>query len=273
MSSNIRVFVQWKHSTVFAGEDIECTITFKNIALPNGRDRSPIRNANGFAAGGERQRKLPPVHSSTRPSVSRNSSYASQGPLQHLRGHRPTLSLHTASSTAERRSPVPPSGAFNNGSAIPAQKSGHGRSLSIMSIGTDATEASLDQTAPSRRPTRGHGRSASLQVMPGRVAPFSGSGSSSDSPDLADVFQLPHQATERPPTTHHCSVELPPRPSYTNPQTSFPCLPDLLDEHQACPRRLIPLPLVRRPERHRAHSHKTSSFLLPRRRKARLPTS
>ena len=140
MTSNVRVFVQWKTPTVFAGEDIECTITFKNTALAHGHDRSPTRKANGFAPGGERQRKLPPVHSSTRPSVSRNSSFTSLGaPPHHLRGHRPALSVQTASSIGDHtRSPQTPAAAFHNGSATPTHKHAHGRSLSIISLGTDA---------------------------------------------------------------------------------------------------------------------------------------
>ncbi|ORX97345.1 Rgp1-domain-containing protein [Clohesyomyces aquaticus] len=174
MSSNIRVFVKWKEPTVFAGEDIECTITFKNITPPNGGERSPARSPkpNGFPAGGDRQRKLPPVHSSTtRPSASRKSSFASQAPPQTVRGHRPALSLHTPSTVADRRSPADPSSGFN-GSAAPGKR--HERSLSILSIGTDAaTEVNSDRASASRRPTRGHGRSASLQVIPGRPSPFS----------------------------------------------------------------------------------------------------
>jgi hypothetical protein len=150
---------------VFAGEDIECTITFKNVARPEGRDRSPARRQNGFATGGERQRKLPPVHSSARPSISRNSSFASQLPPSHLRGHRPALSLHTPSTAGGRRSPVPPSVAPGNN---PGGQQ-HGRSLSIISLGTDAaTEVSHERGISIRRPARGHGRSASLQVVPGR---------------------------------------------------------------------------------------------------------
>jgi hypothetical protein len=163
MSSNIRVFVQWKDSTVFAGEDIECTITFKNVAVPDGRSKSSSPpKYNGFASGGERQRKLPAVHSSTRPSVSRNSSYA--------RGHGPALSIQTTSTVPGKRSPVPPSGGFNNGNSAPTHR--HGRSLSIYSMGTDtATEVvTHDRAAPSRR--RGHGRAASLQVVPGRPGQF-----------------------------------------------------------------------------------------------------
>ncbi|KAF2712113.1 Rgp1-domain-containing protein [Pleomassaria siparia CBS 279.74] len=175
MTSNIRVFVQWKDSTVFAGEDIECTITFKNVAPPSGRDRSPRRaKQNGFA-GADRQRKLPPpAHSSPGPSISRNSSIASQMPPPHLRAHRPALSLNspTQSAVDDRRSPILSSGSLHNGSALSTKA--HGRSLSIMSIGTDAaTEVSLDRGAASKRPTRGHGRSASLQVTPGRPNSFS----------------------------------------------------------------------------------------------------
>ncbi|KAF1962969.1 Rgp1-domain-containing protein [Byssothecium circinans] len=149
MSSNIRVFVQWKNPTVFAGEDIECTITFKNIALPNGSDRSPIRKVNGFAPGGERQRKLPPVHSSTRPSISRNSSFISQGPPSHLRGHRPAQSLHTPSATGNRRSPVLPSGTFNNGSATPGKsKHTHGRIVADYALVGSPSQRSMTQHSP-----------------------------------------------------------------------------------------------------------------------------
>lgn len=152
--SNIRVFVRWTDSTVFAGEDIECTITFANVAAAEGRARSPASRQHGFVNGGERQRRLPPVHSSTRPTVSRNSSFASQlpPPPQTVRAaHRPTLSLslHTP------------------GNSAAAQR--HGRSLSIVSLNTNAaTDASLDRGPAARRPPRGHARSASLQVVPGR---------------------------------------------------------------------------------------------------------
>lgn len=153
---------------MFAGEDIECTITFKNIALPEGRNGAPTPRQNGFATGGERQRKLPvpPVHSSTRPSVSRKSSFNSQLPPSHLRGHRPALSLHTPSTPGGLQAPPTPSTAQGNNSAG-GQK--HGRSVSIISLGTEVgTEASHERGIGIRRPAKGHGRSASLQVVPGR---------------------------------------------------------------------------------------------------------
>ena len=171
-SSNIRVFVQWKDSTVFAGEDIQCTITFKNIANPEGREPSPVRRHNGFAPGGERQRKLPPVRSSTRPSISRNSSFVSQIPgSPHIHSHRPAQSLYGASVVGDARSPMSTSGAFGNN--VRGHK--HGRSISIISLGTDAaTGGSHNGSVTPTRPTRGHGRSASMQVVPNRPSSYPG---------------------------------------------------------------------------------------------------
>ncbi|KAF2636427.1 Rgp1-domain-containing protein [Massarina eburnea CBS 473.64] len=232
MSSNIRVFVQWKNPTVFAGEDVECTITFKNTAVPEGSERSPIRKVNGFAPGGERQRKLPPVHSSTRPSISRNSSFISQGPPSQLRGHRPALSLHTPSLATDRRSPVLPGGPLNNGSATPGgTKRPHGRSLSIISLGTDAaaTEASHDRSS-SRRPARGHGRSASLQVTPGRPSPLSVGSPSQRSitqySPLAGGVVSPPIINERPTTEYPLPIRSSRRQSATATTPNTPNTPN-----------------------------------------------
>jgi hypothetical protein len=157
---------------VFAGEDVQCTITFKNVANPKGRDPSPARKHNAFAPGGERQRKLPPVHSSTRPSISRNSSFVSNIPgSPHLRGHRPAQSLHASSVAGDARSPISPGGAFGNN----GRGHKHGRSISIISLGTDAAVGgSHNGSATPTRPNRGHGRSASVQVMQNRPSSYPG---------------------------------------------------------------------------------------------------
>ncbi|KAF2201944.1 Rgp1-domain-containing protein [Delitschia confertaspora ATCC 74209] len=215
MSSNIRVFVQWKESTVFAGENIECTITFKNVAPPSGADRSAARSSkqNGHSVGGDRYRKLNPIQSSTtRPSISRNSSFASQI-TPHLRGHKPALSLSTPSVTPGR-SPLQGNGASNNGSTIPRYK--HGRSLSIISMGTDAAAEVSHDRAPSRRPARGHGRSASLQVIPGRPSPFSAASFRSA------THHSPLAGSSSPPIIHEPTNEfpLPTRPSRRAPGVS-----------------------------------------------------
>jgi hypothetical protein len=227
-ASNTRVFVQWKNSTVFAGEDIECTITFKNIASPEGPDRSPARRQNGFATGGERQRKLPPVHSSTRPSVSRNSSFASQLPPPHLRGHRPALSLHTPSTVGGRRSPVPPSVAPGNN---PGGQT-HGRSLSIISLGTDAaTEVSHERGIPIRRPARGHGRSASLQVVPGRPNSYPSTDHAIGKLLWLIERQLPHQAIDQPHILPRCRE----KPPLRRQPTTLMILLSLRDQREDAP--------------------------------------
>ncbi|KAI1179688.1 Rgp1-domain-containing protein [Nemania sp. FL0916] len=167
-STNIRVFIKWDDQTVFAGEDIRCQITFKNVA----------------ASPGQQQR--PPLQSSPKPDRPRQPSPllsprggTSNGltPPSSARSHRSTLSLNVPSTGSRLRNSVPqwpppqlpvsppvPAGA-------PAQGHAHKRSLSIVSMGSNA--AAVDdqvysngpQTRP-QRPTRGHGRSASLQIIP-----------------------------------------------------------------------------------------------------------
>ncbi|KAK5018124.1 Golgi membrane exchange factor (Ric1p-Rgp1p) subunit [Cryomyces antarcticus] len=168
-SSNIRVYVQWKEPTVFAGEDVECTITFKNIAPLPGAEGDGTRNSrhSGSAPNEERQRKVTPLHSSSAATVSRNSFLSPQVRLEQARGHRATLSLNVPSSSKPWS---PSSGPSNyNGALRPEYK--HGRSVSIVSIGSGTIGEDTRRQATAgtaKRPARGHGRSASLQVMPGR---------------------------------------------------------------------------------------------------------
>ncbi|KAG7125262.1 hypothetical protein HYQ45_013265 [Verticillium longisporum] len=49
-SSNIRVFIRWDDQTVFAGEEIKCTITFKNVAADPSQHKQTQRQANGTEA-------------------------------------------------------------------------------------------------------------------------------------------------------------------------------------------------------------------------------
>src|SRR5277367_3160708 len=93
-TSNIRVFVQWSEQTVFAGEDIECQITFKNVAaVPNApRSSSHPGSLNGFTPGGGRERKSTPLQTPAAQgnnNISQNSRTAPSS-----RGHRSTLSLN-----------------------------------------------------------------------------------------------------------------------------------------------------------------------------------
>jgi RAB6A-GEF complex partner protein 2 len=168
MSTNIRVFVDWREPTVFAGESVECTVTFKNVARTLAPEKSPGRSLNGFVKPGER--KTPVSRSSARALASNASYTANNEHSQSTKGHRPALSLYAPSqasvSTTQAVSPPPP---LTNGA--PPGPPRHGRSLSIMSMGSfpiGDVNSERGGTAQTRRPARGHGRSASLQVSPGR---------------------------------------------------------------------------------------------------------
>ncbi|KZF19993.1 Rgp1-domain-containing protein [Xylona heveae TC161] len=165
VTSNIRVYVQWKEQTVFAGEDVECIITFKNVA----RDESRASTVNGFMPRGERQRKITPFQVPlSDASMSRNpAALASQA-----RGHRPTLSLNVPSSNISSPHPSSPWSGRSNGSYTPGNA--HKRSVSILSVGSDALpeEPPIHGSAlPTIKPTRNHARSASLQILPNRARP------------------------------------------------------------------------------------------------------
>jgi hypothetical protein len=168
--SNIRVFVKWAEQTVFAGENIECQITFKNVAnIPSPSKHNAYSLAANASAGVERQRKSSPLHTVT--PQTRNTAPQLQRPPPVTRGHRSTLSLNVSS--ADLRSQRGTSSWKDGHVAAGGEDRGHRRSVSIMSIGHNdnvnddlASQSSLG--TPSRRPSRGHARSASLQIVPRR---------------------------------------------------------------------------------------------------------
>jgi len=164
--SSIRVFVQWTEQTVFAGEDIECQITFRNVAAtptPSKTLRPPV--VNGLSSVGERQRKVSASHS-------RNGALSPRPGLPG-KGHRSTLSLNVASVSVNSQSQAG-SEAWNGSQPKgPSEAGTHKRSLSIISMG--ATESNAGDEASNASTiersggmSRGHGRSASLQIVPRR---------------------------------------------------------------------------------------------------------
>lgn len=172
--TNIRVFVQWTEQTVFAGEDIQCEITFKNIAttpIPTSAPASLHPHSalgNGFAPGGgpDRQRQTPI-------SQTKNSSASSTRRSQWTnKGHRSTLSLNAPAGSTR---PQPPPDAWN---AVPPRTGGNGgkghhRSVSVLSIGASDKGIFGDisghgNTAERPRGPKKHGRSTSLHIVPRR---------------------------------------------------------------------------------------------------------
>lgn len=161
-SGNIRVFVRWDDdSTVYAGDEIRCTICFKNIAT--------VGSSNPPSS----QLKAPPSHqyrtAGTHPS-SRLAPPPSTPTSAPRRGHRTSSSLSAspAKTTRARAGSIPWIPNSHSPDTHGSDGNSHRRSVSIVSIGS---VTSVDSQATSNagstvsRPSRGHGRSASLQIV------------------------------------------------------------------------------------------------------------
>ena len=154
--------MQWESSTVFAGEDVECRITFKNVARVQ-RTPSPNSQLRGHGFHRERWKDPLPSHLVQKPSggSQRKSSLVSQS---GYKAHKPAMSLNT------------PNGHFvpqqsSNGPLHETSTQEKRRSISIVSIGGNLTEEGPVHGPPlnsSKRPSQGHSRAASLQVLPRR---------------------------------------------------------------------------------------------------------
>lgn len=174
--SDIRVFVTFPGSNaVFAGETLECKITFKNTAQkpstrgPPSSSQLSSPTSNGYAVGGPRVPLAPPLHTrsertSPRPASARPPSANPKPTTQHT--------VSTA------KSPVLPSQPQSTPNVRANQNHKHQRSISIVSLSSDmgsecggrgpgTRDGVLRSPPPQQRP-RGHGRSASLQITTGR---------------------------------------------------------------------------------------------------------
>ena len=181
LSSNLYVFVSFKEDTIFAGEDIEATIIFKNVEPPK---PAPEKTKHRVPA------TVPPIHESpastlfpssqpaSRPAHSRHTSSASQGgkgkpSSPHTRrtsqfGHRQTLSLNQLDTNPSKNQAALPHSA-GTAPATPRRGSrSHGRSVSIVSISgdVDAKSRRASGQREAGRPELKLSRSASVQVTP-----------------------------------------------------------------------------------------------------------
>lgn len=161
-SSELRVLVRFKEDTVFAGEDVECTITFKNVELA--AKQRPL----GRPAPGEQQNTPPPSNPLEHLRAARAPSHTSrsrkstailsppQSPhLSHIPSHHRNASSFSVVESANpiQKTPELPGGGFHIANA-PAERK-HGRKVSIVSLGSSTGQ---------QRPSMKHGRSVSVQV-------------------------------------------------------------------------------------------------------------
>lgn len=159
--SNIRVFVHWHDQTIFAGEEIKCTITFKNVATGDDRAKQQSKGQS------DRNRLTSSLHARAKASSNSTPPLSTTG-----RGHkRSALSLGIPSSSTRRTGSVQwPSG---NKGPDNRPNQDHKRSVSIVSIGSTSTiddhQPRIDSASTSsnvQRPARGHSRATSLQILP-----------------------------------------------------------------------------------------------------------
>ena len=183
-TSDIRVSVQWTNSTAFAGENIECKITFTNVSSAHIIRRSPSLNSQlrGLGLHRDQRKDALPLRPGPNPSSSSNwklSSNSGTPPVQ-VKTHRQALSLGAHYSLLQ--SPIVGSqGVVSKSPSLGENK--HRRSVSIVSIGSETIEERpiRGQVGRGGQPSRGHARAASLQVLPNRAG-TSGKGPSSGSP-------------------------------------------------------------------------------------------
>lgn len=175
MTSDIQVFVRWKEQTIFAGEDVECIITFKNVAETSSPDAHGPQH---------------PVHqrkaSRSITVGSQSDSYFSLKSPQNFffnnHYHRRSLTLSPRNKTFDRSHRISSSlgSPFGAAHSFPPQSPStlgpgsnhkHKRSISILSIDSEGGGHDKTPATPQfnrARPARGHGRSASLQILPRR---------------------------------------------------------------------------------------------------------
>lgn len=165
MPSDVQVFVRFKEQCVFAGEQLSCIITFKNVAeLPE----PPTPGA-------------PSYQRSRRESISQFANVvASQGrlhPNERLqnvrspstgRGERPHVNHQSSFSLSMPVTPVLRDPSPSNDNSTPGRKPSHGhqRSVSIISMNsTGLGSAPLDTHAVrTQAKPKGHRRSSTVQI-------------------------------------------------------------------------------------------------------------
>ncbi|KAL2888791.1 hypothetical protein HOO65_030292 [Ceratocystis lukuohia] len=237
--NSIRVLVDWHNQTVFAGEEVKCTITFKNVSADSS-SISPLYSPSIPTINHQRPPSRSPSLSllgrarnvQSQPSRGKLNGASISQPPTPSRAHRSGLSLSVPPSAQHSRSgsvqwpaptPTPPPPVISHDGR---PNHSHRRSVSIVSIGSSASnmedqaDGGLGPSSPRHagRKTRAHNRANSLQISP--MSPYSASSgplpdfrfpgsqqsplqtvhNSSDSPKINSSVASP-EPTENPPST------------------------------------------------------------------------
>ena len=164
MPSDIHVLVHFHDQCIFAGEELRCTITFKNILDQLGSPKpllSSRRSSRTTSIG-----KLAALRQSSARSESHQSRVSSRHPSHG--GQQPLrTALRRPSVTGSHSPQSAPEGV--NQQQRPNHK--QQRSVSIFSGGTPVGSPSPDgfPTSAGQRPTGSHRRSSTIQVSSGTL--------------------------------------------------------------------------------------------------------
>ena len=183
MPSDIQVFVRFNEPSVFAGEELECTITFKNVANEQ-HDTSPLDSRSG-----RHSRRVSLVEQSATTPRGSSVGWSKENPRLATaalhsarssvsRSHKATASLSIPRSSGTAT--VSPSTPYVE-KAVVRPGPNHRRSVSIISAGSagvrDDYESQKTAQIPERsRPDLSHRRTSTLQVYPERAMGFSKDG-------------------------------------------------------------------------------------------------
>jgi hypothetical protein len=176
MPSDIQVFVRFKEPSVFAGEELDCTITFKNVASEQ-YDVSLLDTKSG-----RHSRRVSLAEQSATTPRGNNAGWSKENPRLATaalhsprsiinRGHRATasLSIPKLSGTPIGTPPTP-----YKEKAVVRPNPSHQRSMSIISaesadVRDDYDSQKSTRTPERRRPDISHRRTSTLQVYPERL--------------------------------------------------------------------------------------------------------
>jgi RAB6A-GEF complex partner protein 2 len=176
MPSDIQVFVRFKEPSVFAGEELECAITFKNVANEQ-HDGSPVDTRSG-----RHSRRVSLVEQSATTPRGSSAGWSKENPRlataalhstrnSFNRGHKATASWSIPKLSGATSGS--PSTAYGE-KAIVRPGPNHRRSVSIIpagsaDVGDDYDSQKAAQMPERPRPELSHRRTSTLQVFPERT--------------------------------------------------------------------------------------------------------
>lgn len=169
MPSDVQVFVRFAEDCVFAGEDLQCTITFRNVADLREANRSS--HAQGWSGRKANLGQVPVNGLGTGPGISQNLRFISakqDGQNGDGSRHRLAMSLSIPSefhpSMPPSRSESPRGGSMSGQGHQRAASTASGLSAKLNQSPMESRHSGISRPRPP-----GHLRTSTVQVTPGSM--------------------------------------------------------------------------------------------------------